>query len=115
MKEILISALLLAGSLITFLSAVGLVRFPDVYSRLHAVSKSSTLGIIFILSGVFMYFVYGEGVAAVKILLGIFFVFLTSPLAAHMLARAAYRSGIPLWRHSIRDDLKSEKTKQSQR
>ncbi len=94
--EVLGASLILIGTVVIVLSAVGIVRFPDVYNRCHAVSKSSTLGVLCVLSGAFFYFWFADGYVSVRLLLGIFFVFLTAPVAAHYLCRCAYRLGIGL-------------------
>jgi monovalent cation/proton antiporter, MnhG/PhaG subunit len=105
--ELLSALLILAGTGFCFLSAVGILRFPDVYNRSHAASKSSTLGVLCILVGTFLYFLLAEGYFSIRLLLGIFFVFLTAPVSAHLLCRSAYRSGIPLCEATVRDELQS--------
>lgn len=82
------------------------MRFPDVYGRTHAATKSSTLGVISIMMATFLYFLVIQGIFAGKILLAIFFIFLTAPVGALMISRAAYRMGVPLWEGSCQDDLK---------
>lgn len=110
--ETLIGILILAGALISSLSAFGLIRLPDVYLRSHAASKSATLGVLLILFGTFLYFaVYLEHVSA-KLLLGILFVFITAPVAGHLNGRAAYRSGVPLWKKSVQDDWAQQSREQ---
>jgi len=98
--------LILVGTIFTFLSAVGLIRFPDLYTRSHAASKSSTLGVLCTLLGTLCYFWISEGYFSIRLILGIFFVFLTTPVAAHVMCRAAYRSNLELADESIQDDLK---------
>lgn len=106
--ELLIGLLVLFGAFISALSAFGLVRLPDVYLRSHAATKSATLGVLLILAGAFLYFMlYVEHVSA-KLLLGIVFVFITAPVAGHLNGRAAYRSGVALWKGSVQDDLKDK-------
>lgn len=114
--EALIGLLVLAGALISAISAFGLVRLPDVYLRSHAATKSATLGVLFILAGAFLYFSFYLDHVSAKLLLGIVFVFITSPVAGHLNGRAAYRSGVPLWDKSVRDDWAKEREdkKQSQ-
>lgn len=90
----------------SFLSAVGLVRLPDVYTRSHAASKSSTLGVLFTLVGTLFFFVVSEGIFSIRLLLGIFFVFLTAPVSAHLICRSAYRSNVKLANTSVMDTLK---------
>lgn len=104
--ELLAIILILIGTIVSFLSAVGLIRLPDVYTRSHAASKSSTLGVLCTLVGTFLFFIVSAGVFSIKILLGIFFVFLTAPVSAHMICRAAYRTNVELAEESASDELK---------
>ena len=104
--EPVIAGLILLGAVLGLLSSIGVVRFPDVYTRSHASSKSSTLSILFVLLGAFLYFLVYLEITSVKLLLAIVFVFITSPVAGHVTGRAAYRSGVPLWKRSVRDDLR---------
>ncbi|MDO3410228.1 monovalent cation/H(+) antiporter subunit G [Saccharibacillus sp. CPCC 101409] len=97
--------LILAGALLSVLSAFGLIRLPDVYLRSHAATKSSTLAVMCVLSGVFLYFASAMQTVSINILLGIVFFFITAPVAGHLNGRAAHRSGVPLWNRSIRDEL----------
>ena len=86
---------------------LGLVRLPDIYNRLQAATKCVTLGTCSILFGTFI--VVGFTSAGIKSLLCIIFVLLTSPVAAHALARGAHRSGIKLWDKSIIDRYAEDK------
>ena len=104
--EPVIAVLIVLGAVLGLLSSIGVMRFPDIYTRSHASSKSSTLGILFVLLGAFLYFLFYLEITSVKILLAILFVFITSPVAGHVTGRAAYRSGVPLWKQSVRDDLR---------
>ena len=99
-------ALALAGAVFCAISAFGLIRLPDVYLRSHAATKSAALGVLFVLVGAFVYFWAVDGDINVKLLLAIVFVFITSPVAGHLNGRAAYRSGVKLWKGSVRDDFK---------
>ena len=90
-----------------FLGSVGLVRFPDVYSRIHALGVSGTLGIGCILLASFVFFCFVENKGSVKEIVVIVVLFLTSPVAVHLLSQAAYRRGIPLHPDSFIDELKS--------
>ncbi len=110
MTEIVISVFAIIGGLLSLLGAVGMIRFPDVYGRLHAATKSATLGVISIMASTFIYFLVIEGQFIAKILLTIFFVFLTAPVAGLMMSRSAYRTGVPLADISIQDDLKHKKS-----
>ncbi|WP_332690777.1 monovalent cation/H(+) antiporter subunit G [Halalkalibacter lacteus] len=104
--EIILSIFILMGAFLSLLGSVGLIRFPDVYGRTHAATKSATLGVISIMIATFLFFLLVEGIFVGKVLLAILFVFLTAPVAALMVARAAYRTGVPLWEKSVQDDLK---------
>ncbi|MDT8861451.1 monovalent cation/H(+) antiporter subunit G [Alkalihalobacillus sp. MEB130] len=104
--EIILSIFIITGAFLSLLGSIGLIRFPDVYGRTHAATKSATLGVISIMVATFLFFLLVEGIFAGKILLAILFVFLTAPVAALMVARAAYRTGVPLWEKSGQDDLK---------
>lgn len=90
---------------------LGLVRLPDVYNRLQAATKCVTMGTCSILFGTFL--IVGFAAAGMKALLCMVFLVLTSPVAAHAIARAAHRSGIPLWSGSVVDwygqDQKAQK------
>lgn len=103
--EVIAAISILVGTIFSFFSAVGLIRLPDLYSRAHAASKSSTMGVLFTLVGTFLFFIM-EGTFSIRLFLGIFFVFLTAPVAAHVIVRSAYRSKVPLAPQSVQDDLK---------
>ncbi|WLD92161.1 monovalent cation/H(+) antiporter subunit G [Alkalihalobacillus sp. AL-G] len=105
MIEVVISILLLIGTFFVFSSSLGLLRFPDVYSRLHAATKSATLGVAGVLLAAFLFFLFDEDMVSGKLILGILFVLLTAPVSGHMISRAAYRTGVPLSDRSIKDEL----------
>lgn len=112
--EWIIGIVVLLGALISVISVLGIIRLPDVYLRSHAATKSATLGVLLILLGGFLYFWIFEHHISIKLLLGIVFVFITSPVAGHLNARAAYRSGVSLWKGSVRDDLKEDLKREKQ-
>lgn len=97
--------LILTGAVASMLSVFGLIRLPDVYTRSHAATKSSTLAVLLTLSGAFVYFLSSENFISVRLLLGIGFVFLTAPVAGHVIIRAAYRSKVELADISTEDEL----------
>ncbi|WP_198411181.1 Na+/H+ antiporter subunit G [Marinimicrobium alkaliphilum] len=87
--ELLIAVFLLVGALVALLGTLGLVRFPDFYTRLHAPTKASTLGVGCTLLGSMIYFsVIKEGISAQEVLITLF-LFVTAPVSAHMMAKAA--------------------------
>lgn len=106
--ELIIAVMVLIGAVVGFVSAIGFIRLPDVYNRAHALSKSVTLGVLSILLGTFLFFLFLEGYFSIKVFLGIFFVFLTAPVSSHMICRSAYRSDVPMAEISVRDDLKDK-------
>ncbi|BAB05032.1 Na+/H+ antiporter [Halalkalibacterium halodurans C-125] len=112
--EIIVSLFILLGAFLSFLASVGIIRFPDVYGRIHAATKSATLGVISIMVATFLYFLLIEGLFVGKILFTILFVFLTAPVAGLMISRSAYRIGVPLWDQSVQDDLKKVYAKKRQ-
>ena len=103
-NEILGYIFIVIGIAFDFFGCLGLVRFPDVYNRLQAATKSVTLGTCSILFGLLLF--KGFSAAGVKAILCIIFIILTSPVAAHALARAAHKSGVKLWKNSVCDKYK---------
>lgn len=96
------AVLLIAGSLLSAVAVLGILRFPDVYTRLHAAAKAGPLGAGLILVGVA--FASGDWAIAIRCVLGFLFLLLTSPVSAHLLARAALRTGtVPDQRTSIQE------------
>lgn len=105
MIDLVISLLIIVGVFLHLAASFGLVRFPDVYTRLHAATKSATLGVMSLLAASVFYFAFADTVFVGKIFLGILFVLLTSPVGGHMIARAAYKSGVELTKTSVQNDL----------
>lgn len=91
MIELIASVLLVAGAVLALLAAIGLQRFEDVFARMHAATKPATLGLILILSGAALMLPIPGAVA--KLLLVILLQFITAPIAAHLVGRAAFRTG----------------------
>lgn len=103
MNEILSSVLMLIGATFALLAGAGVLRMPDLFTRMQAATKASTLGIGCIILAVAVHF--GELGITTRALATVIFVFLTAPVAAHMIARAAYFVGVPLWDQTIIDEL----------
>jgi len=99
-------ALVLVGSIFMLLAAVGVVRMPDVFLRLHSSTKSATLGAGCLLLGAAIYF--GDFAVGVRALAVVAFLFATAPVAAHVIGRAAYLSGVPLWEGTLSDELQGQ-------
>ncbi len=102
--DVVSSVLLLSGVALAVLAGVGLVRFPDVFSRMHAATKPATLGLLLVMVGAALQM--EERSDATKLLLVAAFQFLTAPVAAHMIGRAAYRSGTGSLDDLVVDELK---------
>lgn len=102
MNEIIGEALVIVGVIFYILSGLGLIRMPDLYSRMQAATKTTTLGTIFTLLGI--------GIAwpeqFLKIFVIMLFVLFTNPVSAHALARGAYRKGIKPWEGTKVDKYK---------
>ena len=94
--EVVIVVLLVGGIFFTFVSAVGVVRLPDIYARAHTASQTDTLGAGLTLVAVAL--ALGFETTTVKTVLLLLFVFITNPTAAHAIARAADEEGIEPWR-----------------
>lgn len=87
--------LLSLGVLFMLLGAIGILRFPDCYTRMHAAGKCDTLGSLLVVSGLAFY--HGVSLESAKILFIAVFIFLTSPTSTHAIARAALRNELPFW------------------
>jgi multicomponent Na+:H+ antiporter subunit G len=93
--------LIIVGILFDIFGCIGLVRFPDVYNRLQASTKCVTLGTILLLVGVA--FASHSGPIGAKAVICALFILITSPTAAHAIAKGSYASGVELWGESVVD------------
>ena len=103
----LVIIFLAVGLFFNFAGCLGLIRFPDIYNRLQASTKCVTLGTIFILLAVVVHF--GWNSISLKAILCVIFVLLTSPTAAHAIARGSHRAGFPLWEGSLMDRYRDDR------
>jgi multicomponent Na+:H+ antiporter subunit G len=106
MTDIIGYILITIGILFDIFGCIGLVRFPDVYNRLQASTKCVTLGTILLLVGVAV--IAGSGPISGKAVICAVFILITSPTAAHAIARGAYASGVKLWENSVVDKYGEE-------
>ena len=106
MIEVLAVALMLFGAFFVFVAALGAVRLPDLFLRMHAATKAGTLGAALVLAAAAA--VFGTTAVATKALLTFVFLLLTAPVAAHVLGRAAYYDGVPLWERTEVDALEGK-------
>ncbi|MBN2486978.1 MAG: monovalent cation/H(+) antiporter subunit G [Bacteroidales bacterium] len=86
MKDILIAITIFAGSLFILIAAIGIIRFNDLYSRMHATTKATSFGLFLLMIGISLSF--NQLTIYLKALLIIIFVYLTAPLAAHAIAKS---------------------------
>ena len=109
-REILTCVFLLLGSMLAIVAAVGVLRMPDLFLRMHAATKVGTVSISAITIGLMIHF--GSITVTSRGLLIIAFFLLTAPVAAHMIARSAYRSGVSLWMLTRIDEWKTHGEKE---
>ena len=93
--DLVAMVLVVGGFFFFFTATVGLLRFPDFYSRLHATGKGDTLAVLLALLGFCVY--EGFTLTSLKILMIAVFMFLAQPTATHALSRAGIRCGVKPW------------------
>ena len=100
----MIAALLMGVGLIFLIgSMVGMLRLPDFYSRVHASGNSETLGTMLVFLGLAVY--NGISITSAKLLIILMFIFAGNPIGSHILAKAAYKTGHPVWtKNRLPDD-----------
>lgn len=103
MTDVLIMFLATIGSIFILLAAVGLIRMPDFYLRVSVTTKAVTLGVGLVFISAAIYF--NDISVTSRVTAIIIFLFLTAPVAAHVITRAAYFTGTNLWKKSVADDL----------
>lgn len=104
--DILALICLLIGLFFMIVGAVGIVRLPDVYHRIHAASKATTLGLLGLLLAAALH--VGTFGVATKALLTLIFAFVATPVGSHMLAKAAHRDDAGQWDGTLADDLAND-------
>ncbi len=106
MIELIAYIFLCIGGACALIGAMGILRFPDVYNRLHANTVVVVGGVIMTLLGAGIW--YGLSAYTLKAIVIALFLFLTNPVGAHAIARAAHKSGVKLWPRSVVDKLEEE-------
>ncbi len=86
------------------LASIGILRFPDLFTRLHASTKSVSLGMVLILTAVALYI--HEFWVILGVISIVIFIFMTAPTASHMIGRAAYFLRVPMWQGTTVDELR---------
>lgn len=111
MKTIIFIVLASIGLAFSLSGAVGILRMPDLYSRIQCSSKTVTMGALPALVAL----VVGEGIDssyASRALLVAVLLLVVNPAASHALARAAYKAGVPMWQGAVRDEVVERKEQQ---
>jgi multicomponent Na+:H+ antiporter subunit G len=104
MSKVISDVLMIVGAIFLLLAAVGVLRMPDVFTRLQPATKGTTMGIACTLLAVAVHF--GDSSVTTRALATIAFFFLTAPVTAHLIGRASYFVGVPLWKGTVIDELR---------
>jgi multicomponent Na+:H+ antiporter subunit G len=104
--DLLVAACLLLGTFLMVITALGLLRLPDVFCRMHAAGKAGTLGVVLIILGAVIALAGTPNDVSIRGPLAVVFQFLTTPAATHLLARASYVCDYPLSERTAVDELK---------
>ena len=99
--EIIIAVLILAGSFLMLIAAIGVIRMPDIFMRMHAATKAPSLGIMLMLIAVMISF--PDIYSILKSILVIIFLYLTIPVSANLLGKSSLDMGLPIWKRERKD------------
>lgn len=103
-QEIFSIFLIIVGTVLMLISAIGIIRFPDFYLRMSAITKAATLGLFLLLIGLAIFF--NRPGLSIKSFIIILLILLSNPVGAHAIARAAYMNGTKLWNGNVVNELK---------
>jgi multicomponent Na+:H+ antiporter subunit G len=105
-SNLIVTVFVLAGAFFSLLAAIGVIRFPDVYTRMHAATKAPAFGILlFLIAAVFFFAdLYSTAIS----LMIVVFIFLTAPVASHVISRVAHMLNTEIWSETIIDELASD-------
>lgn len=104
-REFIAALFMLGGAIFFIASAVGMMRLPDFYTRIHASGNSETLGCMLSFIGLMIY--EGATLTSLKMAIVFIVVFLANPIGSHILSKAAYKSGHKIW--TLKDMKKEDK------
>jgi multicomponent Na+:H+ antiporter subunit G len=113
MRDIVTVSFVGVGALFTVLAAVGIVRMPDLFTRMQTATKASTLGVACVMLAAAVHF--GDLGSVARALLIVAFLFFTAPVAAHAIGRAGYFEGVPLWPKDGVDELRERYERRTHR
>jgi multicomponent Na+:H+ antiporter subunit G len=102
-SNLIVDILIVLGTFFILLAAIGTLRFPDLYLRMHASTKASSLGLSLLLLGVIIKFPIFSII--IKSILIVLIIFITAPLAGHMISRVGHLLKVPKWKGTLKDDL----------
>ena len=105
LREFIAGLFLAGGAFFLLASAIGMLRLPDFYCRLHASGNSETLGVMLSFMGLVIY--EGLTLTSLKMIMIFLLIFLCNPIGTHILSKAAYKSGHHVW--TLEEDAKEEK------
>ena len=105
LREFIAGLFLAGGAFFLLASAIGMLRLPDFYCRLHASGNSETLGVMLSFMGLVIY--EGLTLTSMKMIMIFLLIFLGNPIGTHILSKAAYKSGHHVW--TLEEDAKEEK------
>lgn len=106
LNDWIVSAFLVAGGFLLFVASLGILRLPDVLIRMHASTKAGTLGAGLVFAAVALH--SRDTVTVSLAALTVIFLMFTAPVAAHAIARAAYRMRVPLWKNTHLDEWEEQ-------
>ncbi len=110
--DVITIVLLIGGTAFTLLAAIGILRMPDVFMRMQVATKAATLGVACVAMAAAVHF--GDLATTARSVLIVLFLFLTAPVAAHTIGRAAYVAGARLWEGTIIDELRGKHERDAQ-
>ena len=110
-RTIIAGLFLALGCFLFIVASVGVIRFPDFYTRMHAAGKTDTLGQTFILVGLIIY--AGASLVSIKLLIIMGLIYIINPTAAHFLAKAAYTRGVEPWTKESGADEETQYTREA--
>ena len=111
--SLIVAIFFIVGAFFAFVAALGVIRLPDFYMRMHAATKAGAFGATLLLLAAAIHF--GSMRASITSLLIIVFFYLTTPIAAQIIAQAAYRTKVPLWGKTGKDQLAEDEGSESPR
>lgn len=113
MGEVIAAIFLISGAIFMLIASIGIIRLPDLYMRMHATLKASTLGMLLLLLALCGYM--PDVFNAIKAILIMLFIFLTAPVASQMIGRVAHLMNIKKWEKTRQDDLGNAQQESSTR